>query len=53
MNLAQPTIPVRIAGFLVAMVAVFGLAFGIGRTVGPVGGDVPAQQPGVHQQHTE
>lgn len=42
----------RIGGFLIAMVAVFGLAFGIGRAVDPGIGE-PPQQPSVHQQHTE
>ncbi len=36
----------RLAGFLVAVVAVFGVAFGVGRAVGPVGAaSVPPSGP--------
>jgi hypothetical protein len=38
-------VPVRLAVFDVGLLAAFGAAFGIGRTVGPVGDDQPA--PGV------
>ena len=43
----------RIGGFLAAMAAVFGIAFGVGRAVDPWDGQAPPQQPTVHQQHTE
>ncbi|WAC53636.1 hypothetical protein [Gordonia sp. SL306] len=43
----------RIVGFLIAMAAVFAVAFGVGRVADPWGGGAPADPPGVHQQHTE
>lgn len=43
----------RIAGFLAALVAVFGIAFGVGRAVDPWAGDPPVPTPGTHQQHSE
>ncbi|AZG46433.1 hypothetical protein [Gordonia insulae] len=49
MNVPQPSATTRVAGFVIAMVAVFGIAFGVGRAVGPIDGDTPTHDPGVHQ----
>ncbi len=38
------TVPTKLAGFAVILLATFGAAFGVGRAVGPVGDD-PAPPP--------
>ncbi|MCX2963626.1 hypothetical protein ACIGKQ_06555 [Gordonia sp. NPDC062954] len=48
----------RIAAFVAALAAVFGIAFGVGRVVDPWAGDAspPASgthESGTHQQHSE
>ncbi|MCF3938158.1 hypothetical protein [Gordonia tangerina] len=48
----------RIAAFVAALAAVFGIAFGVGRAVDPWAGDAPlpasgTHQSGPHQQYSE
>ncbi|UVF76224.1 hypothetical protein [Gordonia mangrovi] len=43
----------RIAGFVLALAAVFVLAFGVGRAVDPWATDPAVPAPGTHQQHSE
>ncbi|MCU1371609.1 MAG: hypothetical protein JWO77_2803 [Ilumatobacteraceae bacterium] len=38
------SVSVKLAGFALGLVAVFGASFGLGRAVGPVGGE-PAPPP--------
>lgn len=47
-------VPLRLAAFAVALVAVFGLAFGVGRTTGdPADAGTPTDQDSPHQQMSD
>lgn len=41
----------RVGGFVVALIAVFAITFGVGRAVGPWSEDTPPTHPGTHQHH--
>lgn len=43
--------PVKLAGFLAAVAAVFGIALVVGRVIGPVGGEATNSQEANHGQH--
>lgn len=43
--------PVKLAGFLAVIAAVFGVALVVGRVIGPVGGEAPNSQEADHGQH--
>ena len=47
-------VPARLAAFAAALVAVFGLAFGVGRATGdPVDEGTPSDQDSPHEQMTD